>query len=65
MSADGTANASFGWSSTSSRLTSAATMVVSADAVFTAAFARLRRSGSMKSGMSDSLTGRKPFITSA
>lgn len=48
-----------------SRLTSAATIVVSAEAIFTAALARLRRSGGMKSGMRDSLMGLKLFITSA
>ena len=60
-----TTNESFGWSSTSSRLTSAATMTVMLEAILTAALARLRRSGAMKSGTSASPIGLKEFDTSA
>jgi hypothetical protein len=58
-------NAPRGCSSTTNRLISDATMMVSEAAIFTAAFARLRRSGGMKSGTIDSASGRTVLTASA
>lgn len=60
-----TAKARAGWSSTSRMLTSAATITVRLEAILTAALARLRRSGAMKSGTSASPIGLNEFETSA
>lgn len=62
---EGTEKASLGCESTRNVLISAETMMVRLDAIFTAALARLRRSGRMKSGSSASPSGLKLFATSA
>lgn len=61
----GMANARLRWLSTRKMLMSAATMAVMLEAILTAALARLRLPGAMKSGTSASAIGLKVLATSA
>ena len=61
----GMAKDNLGKSSIRKMLISAATITVRLDAILTAALARLRRRGGMKSGSSDSAMGLNEFATSA